>query len=411
MNVVVVGAGIVGLATAYELVKAGHRVRVIDKNVTVGQGASGGNGAQLSYSYVQPLADPSIWAQLPKLLLQKDSPLKLRPSLAPHQWRWLCEFMQACTGRQSQLGTRTLLALGALSRQRFDSMRLALDIPASTISYQQNGKLVLYRSTKSYQAARQQVDFQKNLNLGGTQFAITAAEAFSLEPSLDGGQDDIVGAIHTPSECVVDCQKLCETLATKLAALGVDFSMACSAFDVGQANSYWVVCAGTQSYDIAKSFGVRVPIYPIKGYSISVPIRANSSDSRDNRLSLSVTDSAKKLVFAPLGAGAATTIRVAGYAELVGADMTIEKSKIQSLLQAMQTVFPRLYPMPAAEVDPLSLQPWAGLRPATPTGIPIIGRVAGMPANVLFNTGHGALGLTLAFGSAYRLSQLITEPL
>jgi D-amino-acid dehydrogenase len=408
MNVVVVGAGIVGLATAYELVTAGHRVRVIDKNASVGQGASGGNGAQLSYSYVQPLADPSIWAQLPKLLLQKDSPLRLRPSLALHQWRWLFEFMHACTSRQSRLGTLNLLGLGALSRQRFDAMRLALDIPASAISYRENGKLVIYRSTKGYLAAKQQVDFQKSLNLGGAQFAITEAEALSLEPALEGGQGNIVGAIHTPSECVVDCQKLCEALATKLAALGVEFSMACDAFDVGRPNSYWVVCAGTQSYDIAKSFGVRVPIYPLKGYSITVPIGANS---RDNRLNLSVTDSAKKLVFAPLGAESAATIRVAGYAELVGTNMTVEKSKIESLFQAMQAVFPRLCPPPASEIDLLSLQPWAGLRPATPTGIPIIGRVTGAPENVLFNTGHGALGLTLAFGSAYRLSRLIAEPL
>jgi D-amino-acid dehydrogenase len=405
MNVVVVGAGIVGLATAYELVSAGHTVRVIDKNAAVGQGASGGNGAQLSYSYVQPLADPSIWAQLPKLLLQKDSPLKLRPSWQLHQCRWLFEFMQACTVGQSQLGTQTLLALGALSRQRFDAMCLDLNIPGSVISYQQNGKLVLYRSTKSYSAAKKQVDFQKKLNLGGTQFAITAADAFALEPALDSGQNDIVGAIHTPSECVVDCQKLCEALATKLAALGVEFSMACSEIDAGQPNTYWVICAGTQSYDIAKSFGVRVPIYPIKGYSITVPTLG------ENRLSLSVTDSAQKLVFAPLGAGSAATIRVAGYAELVGTDMTIEKAKIQSLLQAVKTVFPTLYPIPSRKIDSLSLQAWSGLRPATPTGIPIIGRVAGTPANVLFNTGHGALGLTLAFGSAYRLSRLIAEPL
>jgi D-amino-acid dehydrogenase len=401
MKIVVVGAGIVGLATAYELVKAGYSVRVIEKNNRVGQGASGGNGAQLSYSYVQPLAEPSIWAQLPTLLFAKNSPLSWKPSLHPQQWRWLIAFMKACTQGQSRRGTQTLLALGALSRQRFETMLVEQKLQAVDLSYQQNGKLVLYRSDRSYTLATRQLALQKDFGDGGQQFAISAAQALALEPNLEGSAKRFVGAIHTSSECVIDCQKLCDALAVSLQQMGVEFSMNSDTIDVRQPNTCWIICAGAQSFEIARSLRVRVPIYPLKGYSITVPIAVGS------RLKMSVTDAAKKIVFAPLGSGASPSIRVAGFAELVGADLAIDRVKIQKLLEATQALFPYLAEEFDAHRDWERLRPWAGLRPATPTGIPIIGRVAGLPNNVLVNIGHGALGLTLAFGSAYRLSQLI----
>ena len=406
MKVVVIGAGIVGLATAYELAMAGHSVTVVEVNKNVGQGASGGNGAQLSYSYVQPLADPAIWAQLPKLLLQKDSPLAFSPSFSANQWQWLFEFMKACTKTQSRKGTQTLLRMGALSRQRFEVMMAHLKILPGDCDYQENGKLVLYRNHRSFSGALKQMEFQKSLCLGGEQFAVTGQQVFDLEPTLGGTEKSIFGAIHTPSECVVNTQKICDLLADRLPTLGVSFKMEHTLGELAQKaasdlNIFWVVCAGAQSYDILKTFGLRVPVYPIKGYSITLPCKQQQLPK------LSITDSAIKTVFAPLSCQENPAIRVAGFAEIAGMNRDVEQRKIQVLLAATCKTFPKL------EIDPqtylLGISPWAGLRPATPTSVPMVGNLRGLPKNVLVNIGHGALGLTLAFGTAYELCQTIRK--
>jgi D-amino-acid dehydrogenase len=411
MKFVVVGAGIVGLATAFELVMAGHTVSVMDANRNVGQGASGGNGAQLSYSYVQPLADPAIWAQLPKLLLDKNSPVRFSPSVSPHQWRWLFEFMKACTKSQSEKGTRELLRLGALSRQRFEAMMGLLKVSPGECDYQENGKLVLYRSAHRFSGALAQLDFQKSLGLGGQQFAISGAQAVDLEPALEGTEKSIVGAIHTPSECVVNTQKLCNFLASRLSSLGVRFEMKIELSQLSEKaaedeHTYWVICTGADSYGILKTLGVRVPVYPIKGYSITLPCK------QAKLLKLSVTDSAIKTVFAPLADTANPAIRVAGFAEIVGMNRDIEHEKIRVLLAAAKSAFPKC--AFDAEIALAEVSPWAGLRPATPTGIPIVGHLQGLPRNVLVNIGHGALGLTLAFGTAFELckvaNSLLSKP-
>jgi D-amino-acid dehydrogenase len=406
MKVVVIGAGIVGLATAYELAIAGHSVTVVEANKKVGQGASGGNGAQLSYSYVQPLADPAIWAQFPKLLLKKDSPLAFSPSFNAHQWRWLFEFMKACSKTQSRKGTQTLLRLGALSRQRFDAMIAHLNIQSSNCDYQENGKLVLYRNHQSFASALHQMEFQQSLGLGGEQFAISGKHAIELEPTLDGSEKSIVGAIHTPSECVVNTQKLCDLLVGSLRSLGVSFKMEYALGDFAKKtaadlSTFWVVCAGAQSYEILKNFGLRVPVYPIKGYSITMPCKLQELPT------LSITDSAIKTVFAPLRQLENPAIRVAGFAEIVGMNREVDQRKIQVLLAVTCKTFPNLNFDPTTDL--LSISPWAGLRPATPTSVPMVGNLRGLPKNVLVNIGHGALGLTLAFGTAFQLSQTISK--
>ncbi len=180
MHVCVLGAGIVGLATAWHLQREGHQVTVVDK-AAPGAGASGGNGAQLSYSYVQPLADPSIWSQLPKLLLATDSPLKLRPQLDPLQWRWGIEFLAACNAQTSRDSTAALLALAASSRVAFEAMRADI---APDCDFSATGKLVLYQSTAGVEAARRQVALQRTM--GSVQQVVSADECIALEPALAG---------------------------------------------------------------------------------------------------------------------------------------------------------------------------------------------------------------------------------
>ena len=398
------GAGIIGLATAWQLHREGYKVSVIERDAP-GHGASGGNGAQLSYSYVQPLADPSIWKQLPKLLLSPTSPLKLRPALDPLQWRWGLAFLEACDADTSRETTAQLLALAAQSRAAFEDMMAELE-PACDFST--TGKLVLYSSAEALEGARRQLDLQRDLG-SSPQRLVTPEEAIAIEPALTYYHHRMAGAIHTPSECAADCLKLCTELEAALAQRGVEFHLgvevrgfvasggriAAASTSAGpfEADAY-VLALGSASQRLARDLGAYLPVYPLKGYSITVEV----DDAPGAAPHVSVTDSARKVVFARIG----SRLRVAGMAELVGHDASIPAERIETLEAATREVFPH-----ASRFD--ELHPWTGMRPATPTGRPIIGRHPDAPANLLFNTGHGALGFTLAFGSALRVARALGE--
>ena len=404
MQVCVLGAGIVGLACAYELRRAGHEVTVVDSG-DPGGGASGGNGAQLSYSYVQPLADPGIWRQLPKLLFAPSSPLKLTPRLDPQQWLWCLRFLAACNSATSRENTARLLALAASSRQGFDAMmaqeKLDCDFSAT-------GKLVLYADQPAFAQAQKQLRLQREW--GSRQKAVSADRCVEIEPSLQHHHPQIAGAIYTPDECAADCQKTCDELVQVLRRQGVRFllktrverlvvrqqSVVAAATEDGlvEADRY-VLAMGAGSVLMARSLGLRIPVYPLKGYSITV----EANPAPGSAPSVSVTDSARKVVFARIG----SRLRVAGMAELSGYDAAVGTKQIASLKASARAVFPA-----CSRFETLS--PWAGMRPATPTGLPVTGRHPRGPDNLLFNTGHGALGFTLAFGSARRISDLLARP-
>jgi len=398
MHVCVLGAGIVGLATAWQLQRDGHQVTVVDR-AAPGHGASGGNGAQLSYSYVQPLADPSIWRQLPALLTAPDSPLKLRPQLDPDQWRWGLAFLAACNAQTSRDTTARLLALAQVSRAGFEAMRADVQ---PDCDFSATGKLVLYRSAASLEGARRQVELQRAM--GSQQRVVSAEECVALEPALAAYAREMAGAVYTESECAADCLKVCLALARALAQRGVDFRFGADVRGVrlhdaqavalqtsdGEIDAdAFVVALGAASAQLARTLGVYLPVYPLKGYSITLDVDPAPGAAP----SVNVTDSARKVVFARIG----SRLRVAGMAELVGHDSSIPPDRIETLLAATRAVFPQC----SAFAEP---HPWTGMRPATPTGVPIIGRQRRAPDNLLFNTGHGALGFTLAFGSALQLS-------
>ncbi|WP_439519231.1 D-amino acid dehydrogenase [Hydrogenophaga sp.] len=404
-HVCVLGAGIVGLATAWQLLRDGHQVTVVDSAHT-GAGASGANGAQLSYSYVQPLADPSLWLQLPKLLLATDSPLKFRLQFDPHQWSWGLRFLAACRASVSRSTTASLLALAAESRAGFEQLMAE---EAIDCDFSATGKLVLYPDAASFAAARQQMELQRRL--GTVQHAVSPSEAVAIEPALAHHASRFAGAIHTPSECAADCFKVCQALQQRLAARGVRFRFQTEvtglirqgdrivAADTREGRieaDAFVVSLGTGSRRLAAPLGLDVPVYPIKGYSITL----QANDAVGAAPTVNVTDAARKVVFARIG----NRLRVAGMAELVGHDRAIPAERIESLVTSTREVFPRCGDF--AEVNP-----WAGLRPATPTGLPVLGRLRGSPDNLLFNTGHGALGFTLAFGSAQRVARALNTSL
>lgn len=403
-HAVIVGAGIIGLTTAWRLQQEGWQVTVIDREQP-GAGASGGNGAQLSYSYVAPLADPSIWRQLPKLLLAPDSPLKFRLQADTHQWAWGLRFLAACRADVAQATTAELLALAAQSRAAFDTL---LRETAIDCDFAASGKLVLYPDSAAFDAARRQLDLQQRLG-GQPQQALTPAQCVAVEPALAHYAQRVAGGIHTPSECAADCLKVCEGLHQRLLARGVRFELGRTVrgwvregervvavqTDAGTlAADAFVLAAGTGSARLGRQLGLDVPVYPLKGYSITVPVGAGSQAAPR----VSVTDIARKVVFARLG----DRLRVAGMAELVGEDRRVLPQRIASLRATTQAVFPHL---PAHDEG----EAWSGLRPATPTGLPVVGRAPGGPANLLLNTGHGALGFTLAMGSAVRVASALRE--
>ena len=410
MHVCILGAGIVGLAAAYELHQAGHQVTVVDKAAHGGMGTSMGNGAQLSYSYVQPLADPTIWKQLPKLLFNEDSPLKFRLQADPHQWKWGLQFMAACNAERSATSTRTLLQLAAVSRQRFEAMQTRLQRDGlADWDYSTTGKLVLYPTQAGVESARHQLDVQSKLG-SAPQRIVSPQEAVALEPALAAYQPQFAGAVHTPSECAADCYKVAQQLEAWLRQNGVQFIMGTTiqglrreggadgsivAVHTSQGDisaDQFMVALAFDSVALCKPLGIDLPVYPLKGYSLTLDVAQHAGKAPK----ISITDSARKVVFARIG----ERLRVAGMVELVGNDLSIPQDKIQSLCDSTQAIFPGCS-------DFAQVHPWAGLRPATPTAVPIAKQAGAR--NLWINTGHGALGFTLAFGTAAQLAAQIQQ--
>jgi D-amino-acid dehydrogenase len=392
------GAGIVGLTTAWWLSQDGHEVTVVDRAETVGGGTSFANGAQLSYSYVAPMASPAVLRSLPKYLLEKGSPVRFVPSADPAQWLWLVQFLRACNAHSSAITTAQMLALSFHSR---DALHEMLERTPMEFQHRRNGKLVAQSSAQGMADAEAQMRLQANM--GCEQQALTKAECLELEPALDSMSHRLVGGIYTPSEEVGDCHMLCQELLRVLSphvtfALGTDVQRIETAdgrvtglrTDKGvmEANLY-VLAAGVASRLLGRGAGLPVPVQPIRGFSITAPVRnGNLAPVR------SITDITRKTVYAPLG----ESIRVAGFAE-VGATRTDPlPERIAILSQTLAETFPG-----ACALD--DLQPWSGLRPATPSDKPVIGR--SRLDNLLLNLGHGSLGFTLSAGSARLLADIV----
>lgn len=418
-HVCVVGAGIVGLSTAWRLMQDGWQVSVIEESAAPGLVTSYANGAQLSYSYVAPLAEPSAITSLPKWLLQKDGPLHIHPSLSPHFLRWTLSFALHCTSARAQQTTRDLLGLGYLSRRVLREW--LADVPASWataagLDYRSNGKLVVFRDASALASANAQVNYQRSLDVGCEQHVLSPSECVKTEPALAGMQSKLVGGIYTPSEDVVDSHGLCKYLERLIVSRGGKLhydtritgavlegsrcialklksqSMALQEAQAEQAADmtefkadYFVVAAGLSSRELLQKFDTRAPLLGLKGFSITLDCEQGIAPS------MSITDSHHKIVFAKLG----HRLRAAGMVDLGRENREVDANRIAALIQQARDNFPDAG-------DYSKVQTWAGLRPATPSGRPIIDQTAF--ENVYANIGHGTLGLTLAAGSADMLA-------
>ncbi len=285
MHITVLGAGVTGLTTAWYLARDGHEVEVIERNDGVALEASFANGAQLSYSYVAPLAGPGVLPKVPPWLLRRDAPLRFYPALDLQQWRWLFEFVLACRRSTSDLTTRRLLALSFYSRAL---MHEFVGEESIDFGYARNGKLVLFSTAADFDGARRLLDYQRSL--GCEQNALDRGQCIALEPMLGDPQSVLgsrfVGGIHTVSEEVGDCYRFCQGLETRLREMGVAFRFGTrvarletrgnrvTAIDTSAGSLPTDLCVmtlGAYSPILARPLGIRLPIYPLKGYSVTLP--------------------------------------------------------------------------------------------------------------------------------------------
>ena len=401
MKILVLGAGVAGVAAAWYLRQDGHEVTMLERNDAVALETSFANGGQLSYSYVAPLASPSVIPKIPPWLLRRDSPLKFVPEWDAAQWRWILSFLAACNRRRADLTTQRLLRLAFYSRSLMHALiaghRLDFD-------YVRNGKLVVHTDAASFESAKRLLAYQESL--GCEQEALDARRTVEVEPALAAMERRIAGSIYTPSEDAGDCFKFCNELARVMTAapnpvtlkLGVTIRrlLALGKRVIGvetdrgvfEADRY-VLALGTTASAIVRPLGIRLPVYPLKGYSLTLPIVNERAAPR-----ISVTDYRRKVVYARLG----RELRVAGMADLAGREPVIDTDRVGQLVDEVRATFPDA-------TDFSRLQPWCGMRPATPRGTPVLG---GTPySNLYLDAGHGALGFTLALGTGRVIADLV----
>lgn len=398
MRVIIVGAGVVGAATAYFVAKRGHDVTLLDQHAQPAQGASFANAGQLSYSYTDTLADPGLIAKLPAILLGRDSGMHIRfdSALLP----WGVRFLWQCTRRRADRNTLQLLRLAAKSAAALEE--LLAEVPLE-FGHRPAGKLMLTSSPMTLQRLQRRADLKRNH--GVRVDIIDAKECVAIEPALAGWRGQLAGAAYAREDSAGDAQRFTRELCAALVSrnlckiltdikvhglerrsgriIGVQTSRGLLEADAT------IVCAGTGTPALLKGSGARVSIYPLKGYSVTPQAGTHPP-------SVSLTDLDRRIVFANLDG----RVRLAGLADCVGGDATVDMQRVNYLVQLGQQVMPE-----AARFD-ASLQPWAGLRPATPSGVPMVGATA--VRGLYLNVGHGALGWTLACGTGQLLAEQLT---
>jgi len=404
MRVIVLGAGVVGVASAWYLAAAGHKVSVLERQPEAGMETSFANGGQISVSHAEPWANPSAPLKLMQWLGREDAPLLFRPRADIAQWLWGARFLLECLPWRSRSNTRQAFALALYSRERLQQLRLE-----TGIAYGQNtrGILHFYTEPRLFERARDEAALLNGLGLEARLLA--PDECVAIEPALAHTRVRLYGGMYAASDESGDAFAFTQSLAAMAAARGVDFHWNCSierliAEDgkiagvqvlVGRerktfdADTY-VLALGSYSPSLVSPLGLSLPVYPVKGYSITLPLAGGDVAPR-----LSLTDHERKIVFSRLG----DRLRVAGTAELNGYNTDISRVRCEALIKRSQELFPQ-----AGRAD--EAQCWAGLRPATPSNRPLIGRTRF--DNLFLNTGHGTLGWTMACGSGHALADIIS---
>jgi D-amino-acid dehydrogenase len=391
MKIVILGSGLLGVTTAYELGKRGFDVTVLDRNNESARETSFANGGQLSYSHAEPWASPSVLPKIPKWIGRDDAPLVFRPRADWQMIRWGIKFLRNCTTSKANLNCVNLLRLGLYSRNRMEEIRKDSGIE---FDFGNKGILHIYSKDADLEHAKIQLEFQEKF--GCNQKILSKDEVYALEPTLAHSARKVVGGIHAYEDETGDPYLFCNALA-KVAAerYGVKFQYGVTIKEIHVENKMvvgvstsqgdvsadgYVMAMGSYSSTILRTINIDVPIYPMKGYSITI----NVNDGCPN---VSLTDGTHKIVYSRLGG----RLRVAGTAEFAGYDQSLNEKRIGNIINAAKELFPK------ADWNQ-NISKWACIRPSTPDGPPIMGNTP--YRNLFLNTGHGTLGWTQAAGSA-----------
>ncbi|WP_018688088.1 D-amino acid dehydrogenase [Ahrensia kielensis] len=399
MKVIVLGAGVVGVTTAYYLAKSGHEVQVIDRAHQPANETSFANAGQISAGYASPWAAPGVPLKAIKWLLMKHGPLLIKPRVDPELITWMMQMLRNCTSSRYALNRSRMVPLAEYSRDSLRLLRLE-----SGISYDERseGTLQLFRTAKQLDNSASDIEILKQFDVPYR--LMDKAACMEVEPALAQSADPFVGGLHLPEDETGDCHIFTKELAEKAKLLGVEFlfDTEIKHLDVDggkltsvvtskgklQADAY-VVALGTASRSLVMPYGINLPIYPVKGYSMTVPI----SDADAAPVS-TVMDETYKVAITRLG----DRVRIGGTAELSGYDNSLALKRRGALERSFTSLFPN-----SGDLNKASF--WSGLRPMTPDGPPIIGttKIEGL----YLNTGHGTLGWTMACGSARVVTDII----
>jgi len=400
MKILVLGSGVIGVTSAWYLARAGHDVTLVDRQPRPAMETSFANGGQVSWGSSSPWAAPGIPGKALGWLFKHHAPLVLRPRFDPQMWRWLGQMLRSCTRARYQTNKERQLRLAHYSHACLTELRSEFDLHYDQSTH---GLLILYRSARDLEAATHEAHPLDRLGIAYRFLDRTACVAH--EPALNVSRDKIMGGMLFPGDESGDCRRFTEDLAARAQQQGVQFLAATSVTrlatdgdritrvvtDRGDltADSYVLAC-GSYSPLLLRPLGIRLPVYPVKGYSITVPITNDAAAPRGT-----LTDETYKVVITRLG----NRLRAAGTAELCGYDLTLRRARLATLAHVVGDLFPSVGDLTAAE-------PWAGLRPMTPDNPPVIGATPFQ--NLFLNTGHGTLGWTMACGSGRVLTDLIS---
>jgi D-amino-acid dehydrogenase len=405
MKVIVLGAGLLGTATAWYLVERGHDVTVIDRREGAGLETSFANGGQISVCHAEPWANPDAPLKILQWLRRDDSPLLFRLRMDPAQWRWGARFLYECLPSRTRENIAQIVRLSLYSRASLQELRDATGIQYDALT---RGILHYYTDPAEFERA---VGAASIMNEHGLDRDVKSVdEAIAIEPALAFARDKIVGATYTATDESGDAHKFTRELARMAAGRGVRFLYRHTIQAAGTrggrltgivvkdgagrettmtADAY-VVALASYSPLFTRPIGLYLPIYPAKGYSASVPI---ADPARAPTVSL--TDDSAKIVFSRLG----ERLRIAGTAELSGYSTDLNPVRCEALIRRAREIFPG-----AGDYDRATF--WTGLRPSTPSNVPLVGRTK-FP-NLYLNTGHGTLGWTMACGSGRALADIIS---
>lgn len=405
MKVAVFGSGIIGVSTAWWLRQAGHDVVVVERRSGPAQETSLANGAQISVSYAEPWANPQAPLKLLKWMFRDDSPLLFRPQLDWRQWVWGLAFLRECLPSRLAPNIRAMVRMAEYSRSTLRAMRAELGIEYDHL---ERGILNFYRDPAEFESSQRAAGLMRDF--GVERRIVTADEVIAIEPALAPHRASIVGGDYTPEDESGDVHLFTVALARRCEAAGVEFrydtqvtrlasesGSVQSAEIIGPDGSYgrieadaYVAAMGSYTPELVRPLGVPCNVYPAKGYSATFPILRPEAAPV-----VSLTDSSNKVVFSRLG----DRLRMAGTAELSGYGRGLNVARCEAMSRIARELFPDVL-----DFDRVSY--WSGLRPSTPSNVPLIGRTR--ISNLYLNTGHGTLGWTMGVGSGRALADLIS---